>query len=76
MAGFGDQLVQESKGFGGQASTAKRKSSKKRKGAMKGKNGKCYSGCRSEKRRDRIKRFGYGCDGYFVCTKVDDAQCD
>ncbi|HCO75956.1 MAG TPA: molecular chaperone DnaJ, partial [Synechococcus sp. UBA8071] len=31
MACFGDQLVQESKGFGGQARSAKRKSSKKRK---------------------------------------------
>ena len=31
MACFGDQLVQETKGFGGQATSAKRKSSKKRK---------------------------------------------
>lgn len=31
MACFGDQLVQETKGFGGQAKSAKRKSSKKRK---------------------------------------------
>ena len=31
MACFGDQVVHESKGFGGQARSAKRKSSKKRK---------------------------------------------
>ena len=31
MACFGNQVVQESKGFGGQASSSKRKSSKKRK---------------------------------------------
>lgn len=31
MACFGDQVVQESKGLGGQARSAKRKSSKKRK---------------------------------------------